>query len=124
MNITAGAGDIPRSIEYRIIGAGVHGLSTTLHLARQRKMRHRRGGSNILVLDRPALGACTSGIAFGVVRNFYSLPAICELVKLSVELWEDNPDGFSYKPVGHIAATPRRQTGDLESIWLSFCSAS
>jgi glycine/D-amino acid oxidase-like deaminating enzyme len=108
--------NLPESISYCIIGGGVHGLSTAWHLARLLKAKGRGDGSQIVLLDKSAPGAGASGIACGVVRNFYISPAMSELVKLSVEVWEEDPAALSFNPVGYIAAVPKQQVSDLESI--------
>jgi hypothetical protein len=42
---------------YVIIGAGIHGLSTAWHLARELRARGLGGGEDILVLDKRGPGA-------------------------------------------------------------------
>src|SRR5713226_4973125 len=96
----------PSSAKYLIVGAGVHGLSTAYHLARELKTRKKGTGSNILVLDKKGVGAGASGIACGVVRNNYFQPAMRELMAHSVAVWESDPDAFSYHPVGYLQASP------------------
>ncbi len=108
--------NLPGSVSYCIIGGGVHGLSTAWHLARMLQAKGRGDGSQIILLDKSAPGAGASGIACGVVRNFYVAPAMSELVKLSVEVWEEDPAAFAFHPVGYIAAVPRQQVSDLEAI--------
>ena len=97
---------LPSSTKYAIIGAGIHGLSTALHLAqrlqgdrqglggrhpgrrqdgdRRRRLRHRlrRGPQQLL----PAGHARADG-AFGRV-------------------WESDPKAFSYHPVGYMQISP------------------
>ena len=108
---------LPESIDYCIIGGGVNGLSTAWHLARRLKDKRQTAGSQIVVLEKSDTGAGASGIACGVVRNFYFSPAMCELVKLSVEVWEEEPQALAYNPVGYIAAVPKEQVADLEHIY-------
>jgi glycine/D-amino acid oxidase-like deaminating enzyme len=108
--------NLPESITYCIIGGGVHGLSAAWRLARKLKEKGRGSGADIVVLEKSETGAGASGIACGVVRNFYFSPAMCELVKLSVEVWEEDPGAFSYNPVGYIAAVPKQQVSDIEAI--------
>ncbi len=107
---------LPDSIEYCIIGGGVHGLSTAWHLARLLKSKGKASGANIVLLEKSNTGAGASGIACGVVRNFYYSPAMCELVKLSVEVWDEEPEALSYTPAGYIAAVPKQQLADVEAI--------
>ena len=107
--------NLPDSTEYCVIGGGVHGLSTAWHLAMQLEGRGRSGG-DIVVLEKGEPGAGASGIACGVVRNFYFSPAMTELVRLSVEVWESDPESFGYHRVGYIAAVPKQQVNDLIAI--------
>src|SRR5437867_1909352 len=108
--------NIPDSIGYCVIGGGVHGLSTAWHLAAQLEAKRRGGGKDIVVLEKRDTGSGASGIACGVVRNFYFSPAMTELVRLSVEVWESDPEALGYHPVGYIAAVPRQQVNDLIAI--------
>jgi len=94
------------SPSYVVIGAGVHGLSTALHLARLLKARNLGDGRNIVVLDKTDVGAGASGIACGVIRNNYFQPAMRELMAHSVSVWESDPKAFSYHPVGYVQAAP------------------
>ena len=56
---------IPKSARYLIIGAGIHGLSTALHLAKQLKATGKGDGSDVLVIDKTGIAAGASGIACG-----------------------------------------------------------
>jgi glycine/D-amino acid oxidase-like deaminating enzyme len=91
---------------YVVIGAGVHGLSTALHLARLLKARNLGDGRDIVVLDKTDVAAGASGIACGVIRNNYFQPAMRELMAHSVSVWESDPKAFSYHPVGYLQAAP------------------
>jgi glycine/D-amino acid oxidase-like deaminating enzyme len=97
---------IPTSSRYVIVGAGIHGLSTAWHLARELRARHRGGGADIVVLDKRDVGAGASGIACGVVRNNYFQPAMRELMAHSVSVWESDPAAFAYHPVGYLQIAP------------------
>src|SRR5713226_1480399 len=68
--------DLPQRKKYVIIGAGMHGLSTAWHLAKELKARGKGSGADIVVLDKTGPGAGASGIACGVIRNFYFQPAM------------------------------------------------
>ncbi len=107
---------IPDSTRYLVIGAGVHGLSTAYHLARALREKGTGSGADVLLLEKKRVGAGASGIACGVVRNFYFQPAMNELIRLSVEVWEEHPEVLGYHPVGYIAAAPERQAEDLVAI--------
>ncbi len=106
----------PQHSEYLIIGAGIHGLSTAYHLALELKARGKGGGSNILVVDKTAIGAGASGIACGVVRNNYFQPAMRELMAQCVEVWESDAAAYSYHPVGYVQISPDSMFADVAAI--------
>ena len=89
---------LPSSTPTLVIGAGVHGLSTAWHLARQ--------GQEVLVVDKTDVAAGASGIACGIVRNNYFQPAMQELMAACVEVWESEPEKLHYHPSGYIALGP------------------
>jgi glycine/D-amino acid oxidase-like deaminating enzyme len=106
----------PKHTKYLIIGAGVHGLSTAYHLARELKKQTKGSGTDILILDKTGVAAGASGIACGVVRNNYFQPAMRELMAHSVEVWESDPQAFSYHPVGYMQISPEVMHEDVASI--------
>jgi methylglutamate dehydrogenase subunit A len=91
-----------------VVGGGVNGLSVARRLADR--------GADVLVLDKGRVGAGASGIAGGIVRNYYRAEAITELVRLSVEIFESEPDAYGFRQVGYLAAVPERQVEDLVAI--------
>ena len=97
---------LPSSAKYAIVGAGIHGLSTALHLAERLKATGRGSGADILIVDKTAIAAGASGIACGVVRNNYYQPAMRELMAHSVDVWESDPKAYSYHPVGYMQISP------------------
>ncbi len=99
-----------------IVGAGVHGLSTAYHLARELKSRGKGGGRDILVLDKTGIAAGASGIACGVVRNNYFQPAMRELMAQCVEVWESDAEAFHYHPVGFMQISPEAMHADVAAI--------
>jgi methylglutamate dehydrogenase subunit A len=107
---------LPESSPYLIIGAGVHGLSTAYHLARELSRRGKGSGADILVLDKTGVGAGASGIACGVVRNNYFQPAMRALMAHSVAVWESDPEAFSYHPVGYMQISPEVMHADVASV--------
>ncbi len=104
---------VPSSSPYVVVGAGIHGLSTAYHLAKELRTRNGRTGSDIVVLDKTGPGAGASGIACGVVRNNYFQPAMSELMQACVEVWESDPEAYAYQAVGYIALGPEIQESDL-----------
>ena len=105
--------DLPSSRPYVVVGAGIHGLSTAYHLAKELRDRSLGSGRDIVVLDKSSPGAGASGIACGVVRNNYFQPAMSELMQACVEVWESDPVAYHYNPVGYIALGASVQQDDL-----------
>jgi len=100
---------LPDSVPVLVIGAGVHGLSTAWHLAKQ--------GQQVLVVDKTSVAAGASGIACGVIRNNYFQPAMSELMAACVEVWESDPEALHYHGSGYIALGPPAQEGDLTEVY-------
>ena len=107
----------PDHADYVIIGAGIHGLSTAWQLAK----RFREGGKEIegriVVLDKTGIASGASGIACGVVRNNYFQPAMRELMAHSVNLWESDPEGLHYHPVGYMQISAEKMRSDVSQIY-------
>lgn len=99
---------LPASTPTLVIGAGVHGLSTAWHLAKQ--------GEPVLVIDKTSVAAGASGIACGVIRNNYFQPAMQELMAACVEIWESEPEALHYHGSGYIALGPAAQEEDLIAV--------
>jgi methylglutamate dehydrogenase subunit A len=91
-----------------VVGAGVNGLSVAWALAER--------GADVVVLDKGRAGGGASGIAGGIVRNYYRSEPIVELVRLSVEMFEEDPEAYGFRQVGYIAAVPAAQVDDLVAI--------
>ncbi|MFN8159993.1 MAG: FAD-binding oxidoreductase [Solirubrobacterales bacterium] len=105
------ATETPSECTHLILGGGVNGLSVAWHLA------ERIGGEGeILVVEKDRIGAGASGLAGGIVRNYYRAPAITELIRDSVEIFEAEPEAFGFRQVGYLAAVPERQVDDLVAI--------
>ncbi|MGH3048110.1 MAG: NAD(P)/FAD-dependent oxidoreductase [Gaiellaceae bacterium] len=103
----------PRLAPYVVVGAGIHGLSTAYHLAKELRTRGLGSGGDVVVVEKSEPGAGASGIACGVVRNNYFQPAMSELMQACVEVWESDPEAYAYQPVGYIALGPSVQESDL-----------
>src|SRR5881296_3510403 len=104
---------LPKKASYVVVGAGIHGLSTAYHLAKELRSRNLGSGRDIVVLDKSEPGAGASGIACGVVRNNYFQPAMSELMQACVEVWESDPEAYHYNAVGYIALGAGVQEPDL-----------
>src|SRR5205823_13445473 len=104
---------VPTTSRYLVVGAGIHGLSTAYHLAKELRARQSGSGADIVVLDKSTPGSGASGIACGVVRNNYFQPAMSELMQACVEVWESDPGAYHYNPVGYIALGAGLQEPDL-----------
>ena len=91
-----------------VVGGGVLGLSAAWRLAER--------GADVLVLEKDRIGAGASGAAGGIVRNFYRAPAITDVVRMSVEMFEAEPEAFGFRQVGYLAAVPEAQVDDLIAI--------
>jgi glycine/D-amino acid oxidase-like deaminating enzyme len=108
---------LPKHARYVVIGAGVHGLSTAWHLARELEARGMGSGADVVILDKEAIGAGPSGIACGVIRNNYFQPAMRELMAHSVEVWESDPEAFHYHAIGYLQIAPEVMRGDVAQIF-------
>src|SRR5712691_5235452 len=104
---------LPSRSPYVVVGAGIHGLSTAYHLAKELRTRGLGSGADVVVLDKRSPGSGASGIACGVVRNNYFQPAMSELMQACVEVWESDPVAYAYNPVGYMALGAAVQESDL-----------
>ncbi len=91
-----------------VVGGGVNGLSAAWGLAEQ--------GADVVLVDKGRVGGGASGIAGGIVRNYYRADAITEIVRLSVEMFEQEPEAYGFRQVGYLAAVPEAQVDDLVAI--------
>ena len=109
--------DIPDHVEFLIIGAGIHGLSAAWRLGQRLNSNGRGAEGRILVIDKSGVGAGASGIACGVVRNNYFQPAMRRLMAHSVDVWESDPEGLSYHPVGYMQVSCEAMRADVTTIY-------
>lgn len=81
-----------------VIGGGLHGLSTALHLA--------RGGWRVTLLERRHVGRHSSGVNAGGVRRLNREPAEIGLSMIAWEMWMNMPrlvgDDCGFRPSGQI----------------------
>jgi glycine/D-amino acid oxidase-like deaminating enzyme len=106
----------PDRSRFVVIGAGIHGLSTAWHLARELEARGGGDGTDVLIIDKEGVGAGPSGIACGVIRNNYFQPAMRELMAHSVKVWESDPEAFHYHPIGYLQIGPEVMRADVAQI--------
>ena len=106
---------LPASAKYLVIGAGVHGLSTAWHLAKEQRARGEE--PDVLILDKTGVGAGASGIACGVVRNNYYQPAMSRADGGQRRGLGAGPRGLLVPP-GRIRRARRRasQVSDLTEV--------
>src|SRR5438128_5428234 len=104
---------LPTTSRYVVVGAGIHGLSTAYHLAKELRTRGIGSGADIVVLEKSSPGSGASGIACGVVRNNYFQPAMSELMQACVEVWESDPAAYHDNSVRYIALAASVQESDI-----------
>ncbi|MBI3761265.1 MAG: FAD-binding oxidoreductase, partial [Chloroflexi bacterium] len=108
---------LPKKVEYLIIGAGVHGLSTGYHLAKYLKEKGMGKGSDVVVIEKSSIAAGASGVACGNVRcNYYQEP-MTRLMMHCMDIWESDADYFAYNSVGYLTASFAPMREGLEEIW-------
>ena len=107
----------PDHADYLIVGAGIHGLSTAWRLAKRLHEDGETVEGRVLVIDKSGIAAGASGIACGVVRNNYFQPAMRRLMAHSVGIWESDPEGLSYHPVGYMQISPESMREDVGTIF-------
>ena len=107
----------PTHADYVIIGAGIHGVSTAWKLAERLLEKGESVEGRIVILDKTGIAAGASGIACGVVRNNYFQPAMRRLMAHSVDVWESDPEGLSYHPVGYMQISSESMRDDVGSIF-------
>ncbi len=113
---------LPEHVPYLVIGAGIHGLSTAYHLALELKKTGKGDGRDILIVDKGGIAAGASGIACGVIRNNYYQSAMRELMAHSVEVWESDPQTYSYHPVGYMQISSESMHADVARIYKEQCA--
>ncbi len=107
----------PSHADFVIIGAGIHGVSTAWKLAERLAERGETVEGRIVILDKTGIAAGASGIACGVVRNNYFQPAMRRLMQHSVGVWESDPEGLSYHPVGYLQISSESMHDDVGTIF-------
>ena len=103
--------------DYIIIGAGIHGVSSAWKLAERLSERGEPVEGRIVILEKSGIASGASGIACGVVRNNYFQPAMRRLMAHSVDVWDSDPEGLSYHPVGYMQISSDSMRDDVGSIY-------
>jgi glycine/D-amino acid oxidase-like deaminating enzyme len=107
---------LPNKVEYLVVGAGVHGLSTAYHLAKYLKAKGQGRGEDVLVIEKSGIAAGASGVACGNVRcNYYQEP-MTHLMIHCMDIWESDPDYFAYNSVGYLTASFAPMREGLEAV--------
>ncbi len=107
---------LPSAVQYVVIGAGIHGLSTGWHLAMELEKRGRGSGADIIVLDKTGVGAGASGIACGCVRNLYMTEPLHAILRHSVDVWMNDPVALGFQQVGYIGAAEGKEQAAYERV--------
>ena len=111
--------EIPGSVSYVVVGAGIHGLSTGWHLAMELARRKRGSGADVIVFDKAGPGAGASGIACGCVRNLYMTEPLHAILRHSVDVWTYDPVAFGFQQVGYVGVDEEARVADYERVWKS-----
>ena len=107
----------PEHADYVVVGAGIHGLSCAWRLAERLTAAGKSVQGRVVVLDKSGIASGASGIACGVVRNNYFQPAMRNLMAHSVDVWESDPEAFSYHPVGYMQISCEAMRDDVAQIY-------
>lgn len=108
---------MPTHVKYLVVGAEIHGLSTAWRLAQRLTERGETVDGRVVVIDKTGIAAGASGIVCGVVRNNYFQPAMRRLMAHSVDVWESDPEGLAYHPVGYMQISSESMRDDVGSIY-------
>src|SRR3972149_11261551 len=110
---------LPDSVPYVVVGAGIHGLSTGWHLAMELEKRKRGSGADVVVLDKTGVDAGASGIACGCVRNLYMTEPLHAIIRHSVDVWTYDPVAFGFQQVGYVGVDEEKHLPQYEKVWKS-----
>ncbi|MEE2689579.1 MAG: FAD-binding oxidoreductase [Pseudomonadota bacterium] len=109
--------EFPQHVDYVVIGAGIHGLSSAWRLSEHLSKSGEDPADRIVVLDKGGVAAGATGIACGIVRNNYFQPAMRNLMAHSVGVWESDPEAFSYHSVGYMQISCEAMRDDVAQIF-------
>ena len=105
------SGDLTKTADFVILGAGVMGASIAFHLA-------RRGAGRVLVIDKGDVASGGSGRSSALVRMHYSFPTEVDLAVKSLAIFRDwknyvGRDGH-FRQTGFVRIVPEREIPRLE----------
>ena len=114
---------LPSSTGYVVVGAGIHGLSTAWHLAKELVASGKGSGRDVVLIDKSGPGAGATGIACGCVRNFYMTEPLHAILRHSIDVWMDDPVNFGFQQVGYVSCGEANQIDDYLAIQASQAAA-
>jgi sarcosine oxidase subunit beta len=105
------SGDLTKTADFVILGAGVMGASIAFHLA-------RRDAGRVLVIDKGDVASGGSGRSSALVRMHYSFPTEVDLAVKSLAIFRDwknyvGRDGH-FRQTGFVRIVPEREIPRLE----------
>jgi len=105
------SGELERTADVVVLGAGVMGASIAFHLA-------RRGAGRILVLDKGDVAGGGSGRSSALVRMHYSFPPEVDLAVKSLEIFRNWKDyvgrSGDFRETGFVRIVPKSDLKRLE----------
>jgi sarcosine oxidase subunit beta len=64
-----------------VIGGGIMGTATAYHLAKR--------GAKVVLLEKTHLGAGSTGLTGGIIRQHYSIETLARMAKRALKVWEN-----------------------------------
>src|SRR5262250_1560331 len=102
-----------RTADVVIIGGGVTGVSTALHLT-------RRGVRDVIVVDKGTIASGGTGKSSACVRQHYSTAETCRMIKYSLDFFQhfaERVDGAScgFRHTGYLLGVDERMRAPMEA---------
>src|SRR5262245_48972280 len=104
---------LPRTADVVIIGGGVTGTSTALHLT-------RRGVGDVVVVDKGAIASGATGKSSACVRQHYSTTETCRMIRYSLDFFQhfaERTEGGScgFRHTGYLLGVDERMRPPMET---------
>jgi glycine/D-amino acid oxidase-like deaminating enzyme len=104
---------MPRTADVVIIGGGVTGTSTALHLT-------RRGVRNVIVVDKGAIASGATGKSSACVRQHYSTTETCRMIRYSLDFFQHfaehtRGESCGFRPTGYLLGVDERMRPPMEA---------